>query len=89
MEAVGSAHLGLSNFGSGNKMDERRGPRRFLSLKDRLALYADEMRKKAAHLPPGIEKELLLKKADQASSAAEMRDEADRPRQQARHIPKT
>lgn len=68
-------------------MEERRGSRRFLSLKDRLALYADEMRKKAAHLPPGIERELLLKKADQAASAAEVRDAADAPKQQARRIP--
>ncbi len=47
--------------------------RQFLSLKDRLALYAKEVRSKAARLPPGIEREALLEKARQADEAATAR----------------
>lgn len=47
---------------------------RFLSLKDRLALYADDLRKRAALLPPGIEREALLKKARQADTESERDD---------------
>jgi hypothetical protein len=64
-------------------MQEGRGSRRFLSLKDRLALYAEEVRKKAAHLPPGTERELLLKKANQAASASAVDDSADAQGQRA------
>lgn len=44
--------------------------KRFLSLKDRLALYAQEVRGKAGLLPPGIEREALLEKARQADAAS-------------------
>ena len=40
--------------------------KRILSLKDRLALYANEVRARASLLPQGIGKDALLKKADQA-----------------------
>ncbi len=53
-------------------MQERR-PRQFLSLKDRLALYAGEVRKKAACLPPGTEREALLEKARQADEASTLK----------------
>jgi hypothetical protein len=53
-------------------MQERR-PRQFLSLKDRLALYAEEVRKKAARLPPGIERDALLEKARQADEASALK----------------
>ena len=39
-----------------------------VSLKDRLALFANKVRKKASTLPPGGEKETLLKKARQADT---------------------
>jgi hypothetical protein len=67
-------------------MQERRPSRRFLSLKDRLALYADEMRKKAARLPPGAERDLLLRKASQAAGASATDETADAL--QAPHSPK-
>nr|WP_298260607.1 hypothetical protein [Bradyrhizobium sp.] len=54
-------------------MQERRRPRQFLSLKDRLALYAREVRKKAACLPPGIERDALLEKARQADEASALK----------------
>jgi hypothetical protein len=58
-------------------MQEGRRSRRFLSLKDRLALYAEEMRKKAARLPLGADRDLLLKKASQAAGASAVGDAAD------------
>ena len=58
-------------------MHEGRRSRRFLSLRDRLALYAEEMRKKAARLPPGAEKDLLLKKASQAAGASAVNEQAN------------
>jgi len=49
-------------------------PRRkkFLSLKDRLALYANEVRGRANLLPPGGEKDALLRKAEQADILSEI-----------------
>lgn len=52
-------------------------PRRFKSLKDRLALYAKEVREKAANLPPGAERDVLLKKARQADDASAANDWAN------------
>ena len=51
-------------------------PRRkkFLSLKDRLALYANEVRGRAHLLPPGDEKDALLKKANQADILSDTDD---------------
>ena len=51
-------------------MQDHRPRRQFLSLKDRLALYATEVRKKAACLPPGTEKDALLEKARRADGAS-------------------
>ena len=48
--------------------------RKFLSLKDRLALYANEVRGRANLLPPGNEKDALLKKADQADTLSDPDD---------------
>lgn len=62
-------------------MQENRRSRRFLSLPDRLALYAEEMRKKAARLPPGAERDLLLKKARQAAGASAIDADPADPRQ--------
>jgi len=56
-----------------------RGGRPLLSLKDRLALYANEVREKAILLPPGIERETLLKKARQAEVASQLDDWVNSP----------
>ena len=40
------------------------------SLKDRLALFAKEVREKAAQLRPGPERDALLKRARQAETAS-------------------
>jgi hypothetical protein len=58
---------------------ERRRSQRFLTLTDRLALYANEVRERAALLPPSIERDMLLKKARQADAASQLEDWADSP----------
>ena len=48
-----------------------------LSLKDRLASFAEEVRAKAARLPPGTEKDDLLRRAGKADTAARLDDWAN------------
>ncbi len=52
----------------------RRHLRQIDSLKDRLASFAKDARKKASLLPPGPEKEQMLRKARQADTAAHLDD---------------
>ena len=52
-----------------------RRAKRFLSHRDRFALYASEISKKASELPPGSDKDALLRKARQADTAALHLDE--------------
>jgi hypothetical protein len=47
------------------------------SLKDRLASFAEQVRQKAARLPPGPEKDQMLRKARQADTAAHLNDWAN------------
>jgi hypothetical protein len=56
---------------------ERGRSKRFLTLKDRLALYANEVRERASLLPPGIERDILIKKARQADTASQPEDWAN------------
>lgn len=63
-------------------------PRRFKTLKDRLALYAKEVREKAASLPPGVERDVLLKKARQADDASAVNDWANAQGQRPPTFPK-
>jgi hypothetical protein len=49
-------------------------------LKDRLVLYANEVRERAARLPPGIERDALLKKALQADAAADVENRSGSPK---------
>lgn len=42
------------------------------SLKDRVTAFAAEVREKANQLPPGPERDLLLKKASRADTAAHL-----------------
>jgi hypothetical protein len=51
---------------------ERRRSKQTASLKDRLASFAKEVRKKASLLRSGPEKDALLKKARQADTAAHL-----------------
>ena len=47
------------------------------SLKDRLASFARDAREKASLLPPGPEKEQMLRKARQADTASHLDDWAN------------
>jgi hypothetical protein len=57
----------------------RRRLKQKLSLKDRLALFARAAREKASLLPPGAEKDELLRKARQADTAVHLDDWANSP----------
>jgi hypothetical protein len=60
-------------------MAERRRVKRATSLKDRLAAFAEDARGKASQLRPGPERDDLLKKAQQADTAAHLDDWANSP----------
>lgn len=58
---------------------QRRRFKQKLSLRDRLALFAKAAREKAALLPPGAEKDELLRKARQADTTAHLTDWVNSP----------
>jgi hypothetical protein len=60
-------------------MAERRRAKQTASLKDRLAVFAEDARGKASQLGPGAERDDLLKKARQADTAAHLADWANSP----------
>jgi hypothetical protein len=45
-----------------------------LSLRDRLAAWSEDVRRQANQLPPGLERDLLLRKARQADTASHLDD---------------
>ncbi len=51
-------------------MAERRRFKRFLSLNDRLTLFSNQLKSKAAKLGPGPERDALLKRARIADTAS-------------------
>ena len=51
-------------------MQRRRRFKQILSLQDRLTAWADQVRRHAEKLPPGPERDALLKKARQADTAS-------------------
>ena len=60
-------------------MSQHRRIKQTTSLKERLASFAKEVRAKALRLPPGAEKDSLLKKASQADTAAHLEEWANSP----------
>lgn len=56
-------------------MQKRRRFKQALSLQDRLAAFAGDMREKAAATPPGPERDNLLKRAGQADNALDLTGE--------------
>jgi leucyl aminopeptidase len=52
----------------------RRRSKQSESLQDRLMKFAKEAREKASRLPPGSEREDMLRKARQADTASHMND---------------
>ena len=57
----------------------RRHFKQAVSLKDRLASFAQDVRKKADLLPAGRQREDMLKMARQADTAAHLEDWANSP----------
>jgi hypothetical protein len=57
----------------------RRRVKQTKSLKDRLTSFAEEIRKKAAELRPGPERDALLKRARQAETASHIDEWANSP----------
>ena len=55
-------------------MQDRRRLKQTLSLNDRLRLFSDQLRTKAAELRPGPEKDALLRRARQADTASHLDD---------------
>lgn len=53
-------------------MPKRRRFKHSQSLQDRLAAFAKSVREKAEDLPPGIERDDMLRKARQADTAAHL-----------------
>jgi hypothetical protein len=64
-------------------LKKRRRFKQDTSLKDRLAAWADQVREEAEQLPPGPERDAMLKKARQADTASHMEDWANSPGLQA------
>lgn len=60
-------------------MLKRRRHDQIVSFKDRLADWAEKIREQAASLPPGAEREAMLKRASQADIAAHLDDWANSP----------
>jgi hypothetical protein len=53
--------------------------RRFLSLDDRLELFSSRLKDAAGKLPPGPERDALLKRARVANTAAHINEWANSP----------
>ncbi len=60
-------------------MQQRRRFQQDPSLQDRLAAFAHRARETASLLPPGAERDELLRKAGQADSAAHLAEWASSP----------
>lgn len=58
-------------------MLKRRRQKQTISFKGRLAEWAEKIREQAARLPPGIERDEMLKRASQADIAAHLDDWAN------------
>jgi len=63
-------------------MIKRRRFRQLVPFQDRLATFAQDARDEAAKLPPGIERDDMLRKARQADTAARLDDWANSPGKQ-------
>jgi hypothetical protein len=70
------SHLGWKEE---HVMFKRRRFKQMDSLKDRLASFAKDVQRRATMLPPGREKEEMLKKARQADIACHLDEWANSP----------
>jgi hypothetical protein len=60
-------------------MQRRHRFKQSISFHDRLTTWANQVREQANSLPPGPEREALLKKAQQADTASHLDDWANSP----------
>jgi predicted trehalose synthase len=60
-------------------MQRRRRVKQVTSFKDRLSSFAKEVREKALRLPPGVEREAMLRRASRADTAAHLDDWINSP----------
>ena len=60
-------------------MQQRRRFKQTVSLQDRISSFAETARKVAALLPPGAERDVLLRKARQADTASNLTDWVNSP----------
>ena len=60
-------------------MLNRRRFKQTLTLQERLLAWANQVRAQAAKLPPGTMRDTLLRKANQADTAAHLNDWANSP----------
>jgi hypothetical protein len=60
-------------------MPNGRGVKTLTTLQERLAKWVGEVREQAAHLPPGPERDALLRKARQAETALHLNEWANSP----------
>jgi len=60
-------------------MQRRRRFKQNISLQDRLTAWANEVRERAKALPPGPERDALLKRAGQADVACHLDEWANSP----------
>jgi hypothetical protein len=60
-------------------MPKRRRIKQLMSLKERLAAFAEEMREKATHAKVGAERDEFLRKARQAETASHADEWANSP----------
>ena len=60
-------------------MQNRRRFKHEITLQDRIVMWAKEVRAQAAELPPGPERDELLKKVRQAETAMHLEDWANSP----------
>jgi hypothetical protein len=58
---------------------KRRGLKQTKPLKDRLVMFAKDLRERASRLPGGLEREDALRKARRADTAAHLDDWANSP----------
>ncbi len=60
-------------------MTERRRFDQKISLSDRIAAWAEDLRERAANMKPGVERDNLLRRAGQADTAQHLKEWANSP----------
>jgi len=55
-------------------MQQRHGSKQALSFEERLALEAQRLREQAREMPPGLERDHLLRKARQTETASQVNE---------------